>query len=507
MPSAAEVVLSPMLTGEIVRVNAARSPNGGAAWMEGQGLTHRELDRAADRMAHALARLGVGHGDRIATWTDTALDVLPLFVAAARLGAVFAPLNARHGHAEALPVLRLASASILVADAPRLEEARVLAREAGVPRLGLLGVHPAADCDVALASGLGDPDPTPYVEPAVRETDPQVVFFTSGSTGAPKGVVLSHRANFLRTYQGVFLDDTERSVCMFPLFHMAGFTLALSAWQTGGELALVSAATPEAILGAVAARRANRLYCIPAIWQRILALPADAFDTSSLRTLDTGTSATPIELLRALKSRFPQTSLRIYYGSTEVGTASALLDPDVLRKPGSVGQAPPGAELSLSDAGEIRVRSGMLMDGYLDAPDTTAEVMRDGWFHTGDLGSLDDEGYLSIVGRMKEIIRTGGESVAPAEVEAHLAKLPGIGELAVVGLPDAEWGEIVCAVVVPGDGPPPDLEALQRHSEQELARFKKPRRLEIFDALPRTPATGQVQRTLLVEQILARDNA
>jgi acyl-CoA synthetase (AMP-forming)/AMP-acid ligase II len=181
-----------------------------------------------------------------------------------------------------------------------------------------------------------------------------------------------------------------------------------------------------------------------------------------------------------------------------------LLDPDVLRKPGSVGQAPPGAELSITDEGEIRVRSEMMTDGYLDAPEATAAALRDGWFHTGDLGVLDEEGYLSIVGRMKEIIRTGGESVAPAEVEAHLSKLPGIAELAVVGLPDPDWGEIVCAVIVPGEGEVPDLEALQRHCEAGLARFKKPRRLEIFDALPRTSATRQVQRTLLVEQILTR---
>jgi acyl-CoA synthetase (AMP-forming)/AMP-acid ligase II len=420
------------------------------------------------------------------------------------LGAVFAPLNALYGFDEALPVLELAAPAILVADAARLETAAELAGKAGVPRLGLLGVDSAVQCDVMLTSVIRGDAPSPYVEPAIAETDPQVIFFTSGSTGTPKGVVLSHRANFLRTYQGVFLDEPERSVCMFPLFHMAGFTLALSAWQTGGELALVAAATPEAILAAVQARKANRLYCIPAIWQRILALPPDAYDASSLRALDTGTSATPIELLRALKDRFPRASLRIYYGSTEVGTASALLDPDVLRKPGSVGQAPPGAELSITDEGEIRVRSEMMTDGYLDAPEATAAALRDGWFHTGDLGVLDEEGYLSIVGRMKEIIRTGGESVAPAEVEAHLSKLPGIAELAVVGLPDPDWGEIVCAVIVPGEGEVPDLEALQRHCEAGLARFKKPRRLEIFDALPRTSATRQVQRTLLVEQILTR---
>jgi acyl-CoA synthetase (AMP-forming)/AMP-acid ligase II len=335
----------------------------------------------------------------------------------------------------------------------------------------------------------------------LAESDPHVLFFTSGSTGRPKGVVLSHRANWLRTFQGVFRDDPERSVCMFPLFHMAGFTLGLTAWQTRGEIAFVSAATADEILAAVERRRANRLYCIPAVWARILEADAARYDTSSLREIDTGTSATPIELVRALKARFPGTATRIYYGSTEVGSGTTLPDADVLRKPGSVGPASPGVDLVLSEAGEILLRSPYLMDGYFENPEATAEALVDGWFHTGDLGALDDEGYLSVVGRMKELIRTGGEAVAPAEVESVLATHPGVDEVAVVGIPDVQWGEVVCAVVVPVAGTGVTLEDLQAHCEGRLAGFKKPRRLECVDALPRTAATGQVQRTLLIASL------
>ncbi|HEY3096396.1 MAG TPA: hypothetical protein VGK05_06120, partial [Acidimicrobiia bacterium] len=155
--------------------------------------------------------------------------------------------------------------------------------------------------------------------------------------------------------------------------------------------------------------------------------------------------------------------------------------------------------------GEVCIRSDLLMDGYFDQPDATAEALRDGWYHTGDLGSLDDEGYLSIVGRARDVIRTGGETVAPAEVEAALATHPGVCEVAVVGVPDQQWGEIVCAVVVPepSAGDTLDLDRLRAHSDAALAGFKQPRRLEIVDELPRTPATGQVQRTLLVERIVA----
>ena len=315
--------------------------------------------------------------------------------------------------------------------------------------------------------------------------------------------MLSHRANWLRGFQGVFRDAPERSVCMFPLFHMAGFTLGITAWHTRGEIAFVEAARAEQLLSAVERRRANRLYCIPAVWARILETPADRFDTSSLRQVDTGTSATPIELVRALKQRFPGTATRIYYGSTECGSATTLADADVLGKPGSVGLPAPMVELRLAEAGEICVKSPYLFDGYFEAPEATARALRAGWFHTGDVGERDAEGHLTVVGRLAEIIRTGGASVSPGEVEGVLAAHPSIAEVAVVGIPDHDWGEIVCAVVVPAGDTAPSLEALQAHCDRRIAGFKKPRRLECVAALPRTAATGQVQRQLLVERINA----
>jgi acyl-CoA synthetase (AMP-forming)/AMP-acid ligase II len=291
---------------------------------------------------------------------------------------------------------------------------------------------------------------------------------------------------------------------MFPLFHMAAFTLAMTAWQTRGEIALVKSPSADALLGAVERRRGNRLYLIPAVWARILETPPGRFDVSSLRELDTGTSATPIELIQALKERFPGTATRIYYGSTECGSATTLADADVLRRPGSVGPPSPGVELRLSDAGEIQVRSPYLMSGYFDDPAATEAALAGGWYRTGDLGALDEDGYLSVVGRLRDVIRTGGESVAPTEVERELAAHPAVAEVAVVGIPDPQWGEVVCAVVVLRAGARLSLEELRQHCAGRLAGFKQPRRLETVEALPRTAATGQVQRRLLVERIAAR---
>jgi acyl-CoA synthetase (AMP-forming)/AMP-acid ligase II len=262
--------------------------------------------------------------------------------------------------------------------------------------------------------------------------------------------------------------------------------------------------TAEKLLDAVQARRANRLYCIPAVWRRILEVDLSHWDLSSLSEADTGTSATPIELIREIKARFPGTRTRIYYGSTEAGAAAMLDDADVLHKPGSVGRAQAGVDLELLPGGEIRVRSDYLMDGYFENPAATAENLVGGWYHTGDLGAFDGDGCLSIVGRARDIIRSGGESIAPTEVESAIATHPCIAECAVVGIPDASWGEIVCAAVVLRPGTALSLADLQAHCAPRLARFKQPRRLEVVDGLPRTAATRQVQRTLLVEWIQAR---
>jgi acyl-CoA synthetase (AMP-forming)/AMP-acid ligase II len=294
---------------------------------------------------------------------------------------------------------------------------------------------------------------------------------------------------------------------MFPLFHMAGWTIALGAWQARRAVHFVPVPDAPTLLSETERHCAARLYCIPAVWARILDHGVGGHDLSALVEADTGTSATPPELLRALHDALPHTVTRVFYGSTEAGPGLQLGHDDLFRKPGSVGVPQPGVEVKFVD-GEVCLRSPFLMDEYFDDPDATADVLRDGWYHTGDLGVIDDEGYVSIVGRARDVIRTGGETVAPIEVERVLATHPAVAEVAVVGVPDPQWGETVTAVVVAREGGGAvSVDALRAHCDGRLAPFKHPRRVEVVDALPRTAATGQVQRTLIVEQVQAGMNS
>jgi acyl-CoA synthetase (AMP-forming)/AMP-acid ligase II len=447
-------------------------------------------------MARALAGRGVKCGDRVAVWCGTNLDVVPLFVALAKLGAAFAPVNTTFSADEAAPVVESARPSMLVVDRDRADDGAAIAAAAGCS-------HARLD-EIASA----DEDDSDYVEPQLSERDPHVVFFTSGSTGRPKGVVLSNRVNFLRTFPGALLEPRGALVCPYPLFHMGAWTLAMQQWQARDRVVFVGT-DAVAICDAIEEHRAARLNFIPAVWRRVLdhlASPEGATrDMSTVRFADSGTSATPRELLEAISAAFANAQVRVFYGATESGSVTTLEYADISRKPGSCGVPSPASRVRIDESGELWASGAMLFDGYFDNPDATAEVLVDGWFRTGDLAEVDDEGYVSIVGRARDIIRTGGETVAPTEVELALKDHPAIADVAVVGMPEVQWGEVVCAVVVVAEGHDlPTVEDLRAHCQGRLATFKHPRRVEAADVIPRTASNGKTRRALLVAQLSSR---
>ncbi|MCX4781705.1 class I adenylate-forming enzyme family protein [Streptomyces sp. NBC_01264] len=476
-----------LLIGDVF-ANAARAvPDRAAAVMGDRSITFGQLDVRAHRLAALLHTRGLRRGDRVACWSGTDLDLVVLFAALARLGAVFAPVAGTLEAAEAAEVLAsLRPALVVAGEGQRTSPVlHTVAPGGGVTSLR----------ELAAAAGTADPAATvPYEDPELVETDPHAIFMTSGSTGRPKGIVLSHRAGFLRSHPGSQLEPRGAAVCTFPLFHMAAWTISLQQWQARDTVVHLARADGAAIREAVSVHRASRLYCVPAVWHRVLEAGPGPLPT--LRFADTGTSAVTPALLDSIRAAAPHAHLRVFYGSTEAGNVTSIGGDELLAHPQSAGSPGTSVRIRLDPSGELLVRGPLLFHGYADDPQATEAAFTEGWYRTGDLARLDGAGRITLVGRTGDLIRTGGETVAPAEVEAAITAHPAVADAAVVGLPDPVWGEVVACLLVPQDpeAEPPDLDELRRYLRGNLAAHKHPRLLRVARTLPRTAATGQPRR-------------
>ena len=463
--------MSQLLIGDVLRSNAERLPRAVAAWLDGEELTYAELEARTQALVPALASAGLRRGDRVVWQAEVSLEVIPLYFATARLGATFVPLNPRYTAEEAERIIAHADPRLVLGDKASGHDT-------------IASVH---------SRKVGDPG---RLEPP-QEDDAHVIFYTSGTTGEPKGCILSQRTQRLRAgNRSPWPQGGE--LCMFPQFHMAGWTRVLEHWVEGNEVSYIRRADAEDLLDAITRRRPRSTYCIPAVWQRILDADKSAYDLSSLKIVDTGTSQVSTELLAGLADLFPGATTSISYGSTEGHLVCVAGPNEGDRRAATVGRPTPGVTLEIDESGELLVDSPYLFSGYFRNEAATAKAMAGGRYHTGDLAVCDADGLYRIVGRAGDLIRTGGEAVAPAEVEAVLARCPGVAEIAIVGVPDPVWGEVVTAFVVAQPGTEVSLETLRAFGESRLAPHKQPRRLQQVACLPRTAATGQIQRRLLV---------
>jgi acyl-CoA synthetase (AMP-forming)/AMP-acid ligase II len=467
----------------------AHPPDAPALRFEGRRIAYGALARDAARVASALAARGIGRGDRVAFLGANHPAQLALLFACARIGAVQVPLNWRLAPPELRFILGHSGAATLFAT----REMRPLA-EAAAPEGG---------CAV-LDAEAPPPEGTPP-EPRGRDEDPLLLVYTSGTTGRPKGAVLDGGAVAANARNAVALfglTAADRVLTVLPLFHVGGLNIQTTpALMAGAEVVLHPRFDPGAVLRSLAEDRPTLSLLVPAVMRAVIEHPGwAAADLSSLRAVGTGSSDVPVPLIETFHAR--GVPVQQVYGATETGpVAIGQTRTEALAAPGSIGRPAALTEARIQDAegrplppgaeGEIALRGPNLARGYWRDPAATAAAFREGgWFPTGDVGRVDAEGRFWFTGRLKHVVISGGVNVYPAEVERVLLTAPGVREGAVCGRPDARWGEVPVAVVVPGEGFDPA--AVLRHFEGRLARFKHPRAVVAVEALPRT-ALGKVE--------------
>ncbi|WP_433868877.1 acyl-CoA synthetase [Saccharopolyspora sp. CA-218241] len=488
-----------------------RDPGRTALTFRAQSWSYGALDERVTRLAHALRGLGVGRGDRVALVSPNHPAYLEALFACGLLGAVFVPLNARSAAPEIAFALRDSGAAVLVHSAAVAATAVEAAESAGTPRRIVVDGPPdAAALDYeALIEGAA----TDRLDEPVGHDDPCAIMYTSGTTGRPKGVVLTHGGVTFAVLNPVLdLDLTTDEVALVcaPLFHTAALDfVALPVLLKGGTVHVEERFDPGRVLALVERRRVTYTFGVPTMCDALSAHPDwPGADLSSLRRVVVAAAPVPPRTLRAFADR----GIRMCqgYGLTETGPGALILTPDAVeRKLGTAGvphfftdvrvvdqrgePVPPG------ERGEIQISGPNVMREYWNRPEATREAFADGWFRSGDIGVSDEDGYVSVVDRLKDMFISGGENVYPAEVEAALLDLPGIEECAVFGVPDPRWGEVGRAAVTVADGVRIDQPQIVAFLERRLARYKIPKSFVVLPEIPRT-ASGKVRKGELRER-------
>ena len=477
-------------------------------WRISYAAFAEQIHRLASGLRHHLA---IQPGDRVAFLGQNSPVFLALVFATARLGAMVVPLNWRLAVPELDFILADAGASVLFVEAGFADQA--LALGAKHPDCRIVAVdfeRPDWVSLAALAASPGDGESNPDA----GYESPHLLVYTSGTTGRPKGAVLSQGALFWNAVNSRHLHEMTGDdviLTMLPLFHVGGLNnQTLPAFHAGATVVLQRRFEARATLAAIASFQPTLTVLVPATIQPILDLAEwPSTDISSLRSMTTGSSVVPHHMIEAFLARGVPV-LQIY-GTTETAPIAVYLRAeDAARKLGTAGKAAlhsevrivalDGAIAGAGVAGEIQVRGPHVMSGYWRNPEASAECLIDGWFLTGDIGEWDEDGYLTILDRKKEVIISGGENIYPAELELLLHGIEGVGEAAVVGRADGRWGEVAVAVVVPAAGQSLDKARILAAFDGRTARFKHPREVIFLDRLPRN-AMGKVQKFILKDMI------
>ena len=506
--------------GTWIRRQRVKSAEKVAILFRGRETTYPELADRIDRLASALRDRGIGEGDRVAYLANNHPSFVEAFFATALLGGIFVPLNTRLSAAELAFQIGDCGAELLVSGASLEDRAAEATAELRIhrivvtdPEAGLTSVPDDAEEYerlLALASPLG---PTPRV----TLDDPALILYTSGTTGKPKGAVLTHGNitwNCFNALVDYGFQRDERALLISPLFHVAALDMgAMPTFLMGGTLLLQERFVPGEALQAIDELKATFISGVPTTYQLMMEDPKwDEVDLSSLRSMTCGGSPVPLKVFEAYAAR--GLAFTGGYGMTESAPGITALPPQYAEShAGSSGLAHFFTAYRLRDTetgelidepgarGEIEAYGPNIFKEYWGRPEATAEAFTaDGWLRTGDIGYSDADGFITIADRVKDMIISGGENIYSAEVEVVLAALPGVTGVAVVGVPDEKWGEVPHAVFTLAPGATIDVETMIEHASKHLARYKVPKTMEIIEELPRT-ASGKIQKTTLRSRI------
>ncbi len=496
--------------------------------------SYAELGVAVDQLARALMAAGLAGGDRIGIWSPSCVEWTLVQYATAKVGAILVNVNPAYRTSELQYVLRQSGCRMLVAaPAFKTSDYRAMITEVrpSLPALERVIFQDSPDWDELLADADEvSAEALQARSAALAPDDPINIQYTSGTTGFPKGATLTHRNILNNGYfvgEGCRYTEQDRICIPVPFYHCFGMVMGNLGATTHGAAMVIPAPAfePEATLRACAQERCTALYGVPTMFIAQLDHPRFTdYDLSSLRTGIMAGSPCPVEVMKRVMDQMHMSEVGICYGMTEtspVSTQTASDDP-VEKRVGSVGRVHPhvevkvidpegGAVVERGDPGELCTRGYSVMAGYWNDPERTAEAIdADGWMHTGDLATMDDEGYVNIVGRSKDMVIRGGENVYPREVEEFLYSHPSIADVQVIGVPDPTYGEELMAWIIPRAGASLDADAIREFCQGRIARYKIPRYVMTVDAFPMT-VTGKVQkfkmRAQAIEELGLADSA